>query len=472
MLGANVLGVALVQTKFFGMAGLVPIGRLGFDPETRVLYDGRRVVPLAPLPAQILATLIRAGGDVVSAPEMREALWSDAPVEDRNLNQQIYVLRRVLRRDPRVTIENVPRRGYRLVVAPPAAEVAQLDRPRRRRWLALVWASCTLAVAVIIGMTVQNALQRPASANDRELALGNYLAMSEGPDHLRRAARYYDDLINRAPNDGAAYGGLAMVDVQDASQFTGNFQSRLLAKAKREALIALQSNPQDSNALTSLGILTAAQDQRPDDALRYFNAAIAADPLGELPRLWRAKYSLGTGDVARAGRDFRILSQNFPTSGYAVGQYGKWLVLNHDYARAIPVLEQAVALGGHPGFTRYWLARAYYRRDLDADALRLANVLLGMYPNEVSALVIRMHVEARQGDMRDALADFRTIERTKDVAIADPVGLAAAQIAMGNVGAASRTVKRYLASGNRNIDVLALLRTDPDLAPLRPLVSP
>ncbi len=449
------------------MPALVPIGRLGFDPETRVLYDGRRVVPLAPLPAQILATLLRAEGEVVSAAQLRESLWSDAPVEDRNLNQQIYVLRRVLRREPRATIENVPRRGYRLVVAPAVAENSPSDRPRKRRWRAFAWAACGLVVAVVVAAAAQLSLHRTASAADRELVLGNYLAMSEGPDHLRRAARYYNDLIAHAPRDGAAYGGLAMVDVQDAFQFTGNAQTRLLAKAKGEAQIALRSNPTDSNALTSLGLVAGAQDKRPDDALRYFDAAITAEPLGELPRLWRAKYLLSLGDMAGAGRDFRILSQNVPTSGYAVGQYGKWLVLNREYAQAIPVLEQAVALGSHPGFTRYWLARAYYMRGFDADAQRMANVLLNMYPAETTALVVRMHVEARRGDVRDAVADYRAIVRAQGVAFNDPVGLAAAQIAMGNVGAAARTVRRYLASGNRNIDAIALLRTDPDLAPLR-----
>jgi len=54
---------------------------------------------------------------------------------------------------------------------------------------------------------------------------------------------------------------------------------------------------------------------------------------------------------------------------------------------------------------RYWLARAYDLRGLDADALRLANVLLGMYPNETSALVIRLRVEAREGEIVVALIE-------------------------------------------------------------------
>src|SRR5271154_370456 len=111
------------------MAVMVAIGRLEFDLDGLVLYDGNEVVSLAPLTAQMLAALVRAGGDVVPTAWMREALWGDAPVEERNLNQQIYMLRRVLRRDPRMTIENVPRRGYRLVVSPAiAAQVSASPR--------------------------------------------------------------------------------------------------------------------------------------------------------------------------------------------------------------------------------------------------------------------------------------------------------------------------------------------------------
>jgi hypothetical protein len=98
-------------------------------------------------------------------------------------------------------------------------------------------------------------------------------------------------------------------------------------------------------------------------------------------------------------------------------------------------------------------------RGLDADALRLANVLLGMYPNETSALVIRLRVEAREGDTRAALADFRQIERTKDVAVTDLVPLASAEIAMGNTAEALHLVRRYFASGNHDIDTLYRLRT-------------
>src|ERR1700720_41104 len=116
------------------MSTSVSIGRLRFDLESLVLSDGNEIVSLAPLPARMLAELLRADSGVVSAARMRKVLWDDARIEDRNLHQQMYVLRRALRRDPSIAIENVPHRGYRLVVAPATAA------PWWRSGLGLAWA--------------------------------------------------------------------------------------------------------------------------------------------------------------------------------------------------------------------------------------------------------------------------------------------------------------------------------------------
>src|SRR5437588_9608176 len=121
------LGVPARTSEHPAMPATVPLGRLRFDLDRLVLYDGSEIVRLAPLPAQMLAELVRADVDVVPAAMMRQALWADAAIEDRNLNQQMYVLRRALRRDPGISIENVPRRGYRLVIAP-----ATVTKPARR----------------------------------------------------------------------------------------------------------------------------------------------------------------------------------------------------------------------------------------------------------------------------------------------------------------------------------------------------
>ena len=455
-----------MRSEVEAMAVMVAIGRLEFDMDGLVLYDGSEVVPLAPLPAQMLAALVRAGGDVVPAAWMREALWGDAAIEERNLSQQIYMLRRALRRDPRVTIENVPRRGYRLVTAPAVANVPAFPVPARaRRRSIFPVAACAVIALVALLLPSQPALQ----ASDRELALGNYLTTAEGPHHLDRAAVYYRDLVARFPGSAAGYGGLAIVDARRALDAGTDLPRRqaTFMRASAEAAIALGLNPKESNALTAFGIIAAVRDHCMGTARRMFDGAVAADPTAEMPRAWRAKFLLSVGDFYAAGNDFRAISQSSPTSGYAVGLYGEWLLLHRNYARASEVLAQAVDLGNHPGFTRYWLAKSYYLQGRDAQALAMSNQLLGLYPGEASALVLRLRIEAREGDRRSALADYRRLREIHDPAQIDPIALASADVAMGNRAAALQTVRGYVSSGLHGIDEIARIRTDPDFDSLR-----
>lgn len=444
----------------------VSLGRLRFDPERLVLYDGDEVVPLAPLPAQMLATLVRAGGDVISAAAMRAELWGDAPVEERNLNQQMYVLRKALRRDPSVAIENVPRRGYRLVAVPP-------NVGRRSSSRVIAWA-CTAAAAVaaaaLAADTAPPATPQPAAevpAVERDLQLADYLATSEGPHHLADAARYYRALIAKAPSNGVGYGGLALVDAKVALGLTGPSRASSFEDARTEAAIALRRDPQESGALTALGIVASVDDRRDDVAKRYFDAAVAAAPTAESPRAWRGKFRLSVGDFRGAGCDLRTVSIDVPTSGSAVGLYGEWLVLDRDYVSASAVLSQALDLGYHPGFTRYWLARAYYERGLDTQALRLANEVLALYPGEPSALALRLRIESSLGDAKAASADLARIEAIRDPAKIDPIALASADVAFGRRAQARDELRRFEASSDAGLDEIARIRTDPDFDTLR-----
>jgi TolB-like protein/Flp pilus assembly protein TadD len=90
-------------------------GAFRLDAGERVfLRDGR----LVPLPAKVLSTLIllvRNNGHVVEKDVLMEEVWPDEYVEEGNLAQHIFILRKALGEStgsPRY-IETVPRRGYR-----------------------------------------------------------------------------------------------------------------------------------------------------------------------------------------------------------------------------------------------------------------------------------------------------------------------------------------------------------------------
>jgi TolB-like protein/Tfp pilus assembly protein PilF len=92
-------------------------GSFRLDASERVLLrDGR----LVPLPAKVLSTLlllVRNNGRVVEKDVLMNEVWPDEYVEEGNLAQHIFILRRALgesTENPNY-IETVPRRGYRFV---------------------------------------------------------------------------------------------------------------------------------------------------------------------------------------------------------------------------------------------------------------------------------------------------------------------------------------------------------------------
>jgi DNA-binding winged helix-turn-helix (wHTH) protein/TolB-like protein len=120
-------------------------GEFEFDARSQELRraDGGDAQRLAPQPAQLLQLLAERGGAVVTREEIRQRLWPDTHVEfDASLHFCVRQVRAALgdsATEPRY-IQNVPRRGYRLMQTPGVA----VPSSRRR----LRWGAATVAVAL------------------------------------------------------------------------------------------------------------------------------------------------------------------------------------------------------------------------------------------------------------------------------------------------------------------------------------
>ena len=92
-------------------------GEFHLDRNERVLRRGNVPVPLTPKATEILLALIDERGHIVEKADLMRQVWSDTAVEEGNLSQNIYTLRRVLSGSAGKCelIETVPRRGYRFV---------------------------------------------------------------------------------------------------------------------------------------------------------------------------------------------------------------------------------------------------------------------------------------------------------------------------------------------------------------------
>src|SRR5437764_4060533 len=98
------------------VSDLYAFGEFRLDAQSRVLRKGIEPVALSPKAFEILLVLIRNSGDTVSKDELIHTVWPDSFVEDSNLTQTIFLLRKALNETPQQRfIYTVPGRGYRFV---------------------------------------------------------------------------------------------------------------------------------------------------------------------------------------------------------------------------------------------------------------------------------------------------------------------------------------------------------------------
>jgi pimeloyl-ACP methyl ester carboxylesterase/DNA-binding winged helix-turn-helix (wHTH) protein len=101
-------------------------GRFRLDAGQRLLFAGEEVVGLTPKAFDTLLALVESRGGVLSKDELMRRVWAEQFVEENNLAQNIYAVRKALGDGAEGVryVETIPKRGYRFVAA-----VEVLDAP-------------------------------------------------------------------------------------------------------------------------------------------------------------------------------------------------------------------------------------------------------------------------------------------------------------------------------------------------------
>ncbi len=115
------------------------LGPFRIDVANRLLLRDGEPLPLTPKAVDTLLALVQHSGQVLNKEELMKLVWPDSVVEEGNLTQNIYLLRKTLSEgsNGRSYIETIPRRGYRFVgeahekreeaAAPPPAEQTEVQ---------------------------------------------------------------------------------------------------------------------------------------------------------------------------------------------------------------------------------------------------------------------------------------------------------------------------------------------------------
>src|SRR5258708_28353763 len=108
-------------------------GQFRIDPQEQLLWREEEVVPLPPKVFATLLALVENAPRIVEKKELLKTVWPDTFVEESNLSQNVFSLRKILG-EPEC-IENVPKRGYRFIAPVLRPEAVSPDRPAPRQKL-------------------------------------------------------------------------------------------------------------------------------------------------------------------------------------------------------------------------------------------------------------------------------------------------------------------------------------------------
>jgi len=96
---------------------LYEFANFSLDPQNRVLRRSGATVPLTPKAFDLLLVLVQNAGRIVSKDDLMKAVWPDSFVEESNLTQTVFMVRKVLDETAnRRYIQTVQGQGYRFLV--------------------------------------------------------------------------------------------------------------------------------------------------------------------------------------------------------------------------------------------------------------------------------------------------------------------------------------------------------------------
>jgi Tol biopolymer transport system component/DNA-binding winged helix-turn-helix (wHTH) protein len=112
--------------------GYYTFDRFRLDSEKLMLYRDEIEISLPPKVVKTLAVLIEHRGSILSKDELIDRVWADSIVEESNLSQYLYILRKALgaKPDGGSYIETLRRRGYRFTGDVQKIETQPIPAPR------------------------------------------------------------------------------------------------------------------------------------------------------------------------------------------------------------------------------------------------------------------------------------------------------------------------------------------------------
>ena len=343
-------------------------GQFLLDANRLLLLDRGEPVPLGPKVVETLLALVEHPGDVLTKSALLDRIWPEGYVDEANLAQNVYVLRKTLRaRSNTDGIETIPRRGYRFTLDvsrheelpqahPHAPQVAQRPVQRTPLWRYAVAASVTFVLCAgllsVAFMPHTSSAQTALSPEGTRLyEIGRYYWNLRTPDGITKSLQYFARVIDTDPHSARGYAALASANAIMADYEYGTASPKVYdARARAYAEKALAIDPSCGEAYAVLGMIASTHDMKKSAmtlGLQQLQHAIALDPSSGPAHEWYGVALLEHGRFNDAYAQLRTAAQLDPLSVATTAWLSNAAYLEHRYDDAIAYARETLDLSPH-----------------------------------------------------------------------------------------------------------------------------
>ena len=290
-------------------------------------------VRLEPRNMDLLLLFAGEPGQVLAKDRIVASVWGGRAIGDDTLASAVSRLRTALG-TARTYIETVPKRGYRLLIAPDESTPAG----------------------------PQTSSERSQAAT---LTLRGFAQLkSPLPSGLDQARIYFEGAIRVDPKHAAAHAGLGETMLRRHLSGAGD-AGQLLAAAKSSAQAAIALDERLAHAWVTLGFATLLSQRDFAAANAAFLKAIALDPVSGLAHRYRGFALAAVGRFVDAEREMRKAIESEPYSLAARGDLTQCLMMARRFRQAIAEAQHTLALV--PKASEAWAAKGWSHHFLGED---------------------------------------------------------------------------------------------------------
>ncbi len=395
---------------------LYEVGPFQLNADRLTLHHHGRAVTLGPKVVETLLALVEAAGSVVSKDALLDRVWPQGFVEEANLSQNIYVLRKTFRTYGCAhCIETVPRQGYRFtgsarrVTEPPAGR--RVMSPRLDKIAAAVGA--VVAVAALIALGGYSSAHRATSSHhlsvtgERLYQIGLYYWNLRTYDGVQKSVAYFTRVVDSDPDDARGYAALADANITIGDYCYGTHRPDVyFARAQAYSEKALALDPSSAQAHAALGFL-ALHRNNSAGAMAELQRAIDLDRTYASAHEWLAIALLREGRLVEGRYQLKVAFALDPLSVSTEAWLGSVAYADGRFSDAILYSRQALELAPTRSDALVTIGEAYQARgDIDRaiQTFRRYGGENSYYRPQAAALLARAYAVAHR--MRDARAQL------------------------------------------------------------------